>query len=139
MERDNLSSKKLKNKIQSVRLVSILGVISTIRSSNPELKTARGRGNAGLRHWARKQRMEKREGSSHRNTFQLYLKPSEEDFKYRQLTTAFQAVMLNPSNFEYVMVLHKRAYCISHSHSPKLVLLNNARNKITGKWPRKCM
>lgn len=139
MERDNSSSKKLKNKIQLVSLVSIPSLISTIRSSNPEPKTARQRGNAGLQHWARKQRMEKREGSSHRNTFQLYPKPNEEGFKYGSLTTVFQAVMLNPPHFEYVMVLHKRAYCISHSHSPKLVLLNNARNKITGKWPRKCM
>lgn len=106
-----------------------------------EPKTARGRGHVSSWHWGKKARnaINRREGSSPRNIFPLHLKPNEEGFKYESLTTACWTVMLNPSHFEYVVVLHKKAYCISHSHIPKLILFNNARNIITGKWPRKYM
>lgn len=129
MEGDYQSS-KLKNKIQS--LVPIHSVISAIKSNNPKPKTARKRGNS---IWGKKTRtgIKRREGSSPRNTFQLHLKPKKDGFKYGSLTTACQAVMLNPPYFEYVMELHKKAYCISLSHSLKLILFRNARNKITGK------
>lgn len=89
--------------------------------------------------WGKKARtgIKGREGSSLRNIFQLHLKPKKDGFKYGSLTTACWAIMLNPSYFEYVMELHKKAYCISLSHCLKLILFHNARNKITGKWPRK--
>ena len=59
--------KKLKNKFQSLNLVPIHGIISTIRSSIPELKTARGRGIIDLWHWGKEARngTKRRKRSSH--------------------------------------------------------------------------
>lgn len=54
MEWDHLNSKNHKNKGQSLKLVPIHSVISTIRPSNPEPKTTRGRRSVDLWHWGKK-------------------------------------------------------------------------------------